>query len=133
MPPASDETRLDDPWRWKLRLFASADLVGSTAFKAAHGDSRWAPTFKEFFSGFPQFINASYANLPGKLADCDERLTPWKFSGDEILFWAELRNYQHAAAHISALKHAVRRFPEVWAKKNVASIASSVPMTSRII
>lgn len=110
---------LDNPWRWKLRLFASADLVGSTAFKAAHGDSRWAATFKEFFSDFPQFAEAAYADLPPKLLGCAERLKPWKFSGDEILFWVELRSFRHAAAHVLALKQAIGKFARVWEAKKI--------------
>lgn len=119
MPPESDATPLDDLWRWKLRLFTSADLVGSTAFKAARGDSCWAATFKEFFSGFPQFVEAAYADLSPKLPECAERLKPWKFSGDEILFWVELRNFSHAAAHVLALKCAIGKFAEAWAAKEV--------------
>lgn len=120
MPPESDAMPLDDPWRWKLRLFASADLVGSTAFKAMHGGVNWAATFKEFFSDFPQSVEAAYASLPEKLVACTERLKPWKFSGDEILFWAELRDFRHAATHILAFKRSINTFPQAWGAKGIS-------------
>jgi hypothetical protein len=110
----------DDPWRWKLRLFVSTDLVGSTAYKAAQQDkSRWAPTFKEFFRGFPAALEAAYDQLTSRLERPSSRLQTWKFSGDEILFWVELRSHQEALGHIDAVKRAVSSFPELWKEKGV--------------
>src|SRR5258707_1843028 len=86
-------------WRWKLRLFASADLVGSTAYKATQRTSAtpdWAALFREFFRDFPTFVKDLYSSLPPKHKECAEQLKPWKFLGDEILFVAELKNCYEA-------------------------------------
>ncbi len=109
-------------WNWKLRLFLSADLVGSTAFKSSKVDRyapEWAPTFKDFFRDFPPAVNAAYQRVPQGCQACEERLTPWKFSGDEILFWVQLNNHCEVATHLWAFKQAVSTFPEQWARKKV--------------
>jgi hypothetical protein len=121
MPSDSGEA-----WRWKLRLFASADLVGSTAFKAQQTNTRspdWVPTFTEFFRDFPAEVQAQYATLPTLPAHCGvvaEQLRPWKFLGDEILFWVELGRHEDAASHLLAFKRAVREFPKKWQTKKLA-------------
>jgi hypothetical protein len=101
-------------WTWKLRLFASADLVGSTAYKQAKSEvtQEWAGTFKEFFRGFPGAVKAAYDRVPSKCPECAEQLSPWKFSGDEILFNTRLTNHTQVVTHISAFKDAVNSFPE---------------------
>jgi hypothetical protein len=115
MPSESD-------WRWKLRLFVSADLVGSTAYKASQSEKSspiWASTFKEFFREFPATIEAQYAKLPDKHVDCNHHFKPWKFLGDEILFSVELRKFQESVSHIWVFKDAISEFPKSWARKNV--------------
>ena len=130
------------PWRWKLRLFASADLVGSTAYKAGQSAAQspeWVSTFTEFFRDFPEAIRSQYDELPA-LKHCPvvvDQLTPWKFLGDEILFAVELTRHQDAASHILAFKNALRVFPEVWRKKSLplrlkgAAWLAGFPITNR--
>lgn len=113
--PSESET----DWSWKLRLFASADLVGSTAFKASQTDSRWAPTFKEFFSDFPTCLAGCYGNLPAEFEVPDDKFIAWKFSGDEILFWVQLKKSTHVASHLLAFKNAVSQFPKQWEEKKI--------------
>jgi hypothetical protein len=45
----------DDPYKWCRRIFASVDVVGSTAFKqrSPENSGKWATTFKLFFDEFP--------------------------------------------------------------------------------
>jgi hypothetical protein len=129
-------------WRWKLRLFASADLVGSTAYKAGQGDKRspeWVSTFTEFFRDFPDAVRTQYDKLP-KSKHCPKvsnQLSPWKFLGDEILFWVELQRHQDAASHILAFKNALREFPDIWRNKNLplrlkgAAWLAGFPVTNR--
>jgi hypothetical protein len=106
--------------RWKLRLFASADLVGSTAYKASQATNKtpdWASTFREFFRDFPLFLDGQYSQLPEKFIVPKERLEPWKFLGDEILFVVELKCCLEALSHIHVLRSAVTNFPSYqWIK-----------------
>lgn len=106
-------------WNWKLRLFTSADLVGSTAYKASKTDSRWAPTFKEFFSEFPSALANAYNELPEKFPTPPSRLQSWKFSGDEILSWVQLNSSTHVPSHLWAFKKAVNEFPGMWKFKEL--------------
>lgn len=83
-------------WDWKLRLFASADIAGSTAFKARRSEAvvpEWAPTFREFLLSFPDAVQTEYSRLPDKSPVTDLTLKPWKFSGDEAIFCVQLRNH----------------------------------------
>jgi len=121
MPPRCVKVRSMPDWSWKLRFFASADLVGSTAYKQSKSGStqEWARTFKEFFRSFPETVAAAYSRVPDKCPKCNERLLPWKFSGDEILFNAQLLNHHEVLSHLAAFKSAVREFPIEWEKKGV--------------
>ncbi|MBC8290294.1 MAG: hypothetical protein H8E37_08250, partial [Planctomycetes bacterium] len=107
-------------WNWELRLFCSADIVGSMAFKATTPETRteWASTFSEFFHFFPQRVAAAYANLPVGFVECSSLLEPWKFSGDEILFSCPVQNHRECVSHARAFKEAVGDFPnENWVRK----------------
>jgi hypothetical protein len=105
----------DENWRWKLRLFASADLVGSTAYKVSQSKNKtpnWASTFREFFHDFPRWLENIYSKLPtSKHGECPkEKLKPWKFLGDECLFEVELKNVVDCAFHVLAFKRALHSF-----------------------
>ena len=115
-----------DPWRWKLRLFASVDLVGATAYKASkspEGSPAWVATFTGFFEEFPGAIQSQYSNLPQHPTHCtttEERLRPWKFLGDEILFTVVLNRYEDATTHVLALKKAIHSYSKGWSEKGLA-------------
>jgi hypothetical protein len=75
-------------------LFLSADLVGSTEYKArsAVADDRpgWLTSYEKFFRELPLVLMGQIA-----LAFDEEQTVPniglWKVAGDEILFSSELR------------------------------------------
>lgn len=111
-------------WAWELRLFCSADLVGSTAFKAKTTPGnrpQWAATFSEFFRFFPEQVDGSYAELPEGCIACEHSLKPWKFSGDEILFSVPISDHRQGISHVCAFKQAVAAFPERsnWKSKGI--------------
>lgn len=100
--------------RWRLRLFLSVDLVGSTALKAR--DEHWLTLFKTFFREFPVNVSAAYRHA--EIAELIERTglpppsppSPWKFAGDEILFEATLENHLELPVHLRAFKNAVQEY-----------------------
>ena len=121
---------MSDDWGWKLRLFISVDLVGSTAFKSrkSSGDRIvdgkavdipiWPQIFTEFFETFPISLKSAYEHLPGSIHKPEALPQPWKFVGDEILFEVALKKYTDTLAHMCAIRDAVKRFPlEKWAAK----------------
>ncbi|NQV29121.1 MAG: hypothetical protein HQ518_32615 [Rhodopirellula sp.] len=110
-------------WAWELRLFCSADIVGSTAFKAQNSPSKrpeWASTFSEFFRFFPQAVDAAYERLPGGFHKPSAAMQAWKFVGDEILFSVAIANHKEGASHVWAFKSAISSFPELqWKPKGI--------------
>lgn len=109
----------NEKWRFKLRLFVSCDLVGSTAFKGLNRDSAWAETFQGFFREFPRHLQEQYADPPGKVPRVRKTLRTWKFSGDEILFCVELKKFTDVLAHLCAFKQALTAYPAAWTEKKI--------------
>lgn len=113
----------DDRWAWKLRLFLSADIVGSTAFKASKAtslrSSEWASTFREFFTEFPKQVSVNYDSLPDNKFPVCNPASPWKFSGDEILFETQLSCHTEVITHLYAFKRAACEYPAEWEKNEI--------------
>lgn len=107
-----------------LRLFLSADVVGSTAYKAENSTGlapAWSETFNSFFNDFPRFLkNEGYAKLPPSCPSDVHPAEPWKFSGDEILFYTKLNHRTEVVSHLAAFKMALREYPDVWRQKDVS-------------
>lgn len=67
---------------------------------------------------FPQALDEAYNDLDG-CHKCDSRLSPWKFSGDEILFTTVLKDHREVATHLEAFRTLLRSYPHEWAKKKI--------------
>ncbi len=112
---------------WSLRLFVSADLVGSTAFK--HGyrepdESSWMETFREFFETFPNTVSGQYERYLDALGESQAKalvghdvLTTWKFNGDEVLLQVRLHRYEESLLHVLAARDAALQCPGRWTRK----------------
>lgn len=112
-----------DRYKFRYRLLASADIIGSTAFKSGEASLRrnWAHVFSGFFDEFPKTLAAKFEAL-------DDRLIPnskppccmelWKLVGDEILLVTESRRHEEAAYHALALKDALNEYSERLSKKH---------------
>ena len=115
---------VDERFRYKLRLFMSVDLIGSTAFKSRPAKDprekvpQWAKVFTEFLNGFPLRLEQAYQHLPASLKT-DERARIWKFVGDEILFQVELKRHEEALAHIVAMKRAALEYDDDLTRKEL--------------
>lgn len=110
--------------KFRYRLFASADIVGSTAFKVsmANEKQRWAHVFSAFFRDFPASLRACFEELPGEIRAGFRKppgcLRVWKFVGDEILFEIELENHVHAVCHAIAFKKALHEYSNELSTKH---------------
>lgn len=99
---------------YRVRLFMSVDLVGSTAFKAKNGDTRepgepypiWLNRTKSFYREFPNQLNAhfhAYASLSDHGKHFSDRSPKvWKTVGDEIIFCVRVVCLEHLACCIRA-------------------------------
>lgn len=92
------------PPGYRLRLFLSVDLAGSTAFKAGPGgetvettsEQGWVKVTRQFYHDFPREIQRVYRKLSNGDAAFEGRHPQrWKTVGDEILFCCRILNLHH--------------------------------------
>ncbi|UDL93669.1 hypothetical protein LGH83_13980 [Lichenihabitans sp. PAMC28606] len=100
--------------RYRIRLFLSVDLVGSTAFKLGRGADRakvsnphpiWVDEIRKFYRGFPATLTAKFRRLAetDKRADIQEKPPLiWKTIGDEIVFCNKIEDIDHLSICINA-------------------------------
>ena len=91
-PTYVDRYASDVKWRWSLRAFFSADLVGSTSLKHAP-DHQWVRVFEGFYADFHTTLRRLWkrqATMPSE--GQKPRLALWKVNGDELLYTLEVRN-----------------------------------------
>ncbi|MCE2564176.1 hypothetical protein [Komagataeibacter sp. FNDCF1] len=87
---------------YRVRLFLSVDLTGSTAFKHKQQNTlKWIKAFQNFYGEFPKLLRNEYSKVcsDGRQLVEDERENGypklWKTVGDEILFCCRLRSAIH--------------------------------------
>ena len=92
----------------QLYLFLSVDIINSTAKKYdTKNPIDWYSVFKDFYVSFPEefkiHLKAEY-EYNGKLEYPGDNLVTWKHAGDEILFYAEIKQENEVPCVISAFK-----------------------------
>lgn len=107
----------ENPPEYRLRLFLSVDLVGSTAFKSQEGNTniKWIKAFQKFYGEFPKLYFRNFAEFCNKIPEITpEELanTPkiWKTIGDEILFVVRVNSVTHLGACVSAFVESLKEF-----------------------
>ena len=103
-----------------MRIFLSADLVGSTEFKTTVGKDRldstphprWVQEIKQFYVQFPSIYSDKYSAQRPALKLLDEELCPqlWKTIGDEIIFCGRVLNLQHFTGCLMAFLQALEEY-----------------------
>ncbi len=103
----------------------SVDLVGSTAFKAKHGERReenepypiWLNRTKSFYRQFPHILATHFDEFSGVIAHSDEfkDRTPkvWKTVGDEIIFCIRVTCLEHLACCVRAFMKALSTYGDL--------------------
>lgn len=84
---------------YRVRLFLSVDLSGSTAFKNSEaGEQReraspkWVTTFETFYRDFPAKFRTNYASTKNPQSGNDGCPSLWKAVGDELIFCGRVNN-----------------------------------------
>lgn len=84
---------------FRVRLFLSVDLSGSTAFKNSEdGEMReraspkWVTTFETFYRDYPAKFRTNYANTKTPRRGNDNCPSLWKAVGDELVFCGRVTN-----------------------------------------
>lgn len=93
---------------FSLKLFLSADLMGSTALKSEAGGTEanplWLGTFLSFYEEFPIIFKGEQQKL-----DCPT-IEFWKGIGDELLWVTTLRRGGDALSTLRAFKAALETY-----------------------
>ncbi|MBO9436301.1 hypothetical protein J7394_18925 [Ruegeria sp. R13_0] len=102
---------------YRIRLFLSVDLTGSTAFKSKHDTQLWRAAFREFYGRFPKSYEDSFQKKCthiGGMSPQEKSATPkvWKTIGDEILFVNRVYSVTHLGAYVAAFSETLHTFGE---------------------
>lgn len=84
---------------YRVRLFLSVDLSGSTAFKNSQDGEqreraipRWVTVFETFYRDFPAKFRSQYQETQTSRSGSDECPALWKAVGDELVFCGRVNN-----------------------------------------
>jgi len=107
---------------YRLRLFLSVDLAGSTAFKTGRGrepsggssQPLWVKVTRDFYREFPKLVQESFdRRMNGKAANTSPPIKHpqvWKTVGDEILFCCRVQSLEHLVLCIESFLDALENF-----------------------
>lgn len=113
---------------WKLRLFLSVDLIGSSSYKANKNenekdDYEWCVAFEDFYHDFPRELKNQYDNSPEYLKNIESNEPQiWKILGDEILLYTDITDYKQVPVHLIALKNTLIKYNNKLYQKKVPII-----------
>jgi len=111
----------------RLRIFLSADLIGSTALKhdallplrvsedEAEGAPRWLASISDFYFNFAEHFRIAWNATAAEMTATDERAggeapEQWKAIGDELIYTKEIENRQQLVTTIRAWVSAIREY-----------------------
>ncbi|WIY27259.1 hypothetical protein [Parasedimentitalea psychrophila] len=110
-------TELHAP-NYRVRLFLSVDLTGSTAFKSKNTSFEWLKAFQHFYGEFPRLYSSEFDEVCSSIEGIggNERSAPpkiWKTIGDEILFVNRVLSITHLGAYVTAFSKSLHKFGEL--------------------
>lgn len=107
---------------YRVRLFLSVDLTGSTAYKhnSKSNNSEWTKVFNDFYKDFPELLKQNYYSVCEEFINGQGELVPsekedgapkiWKTIGDEILFLTNISSLCHLSSCIKAFIKTLKEF-----------------------
>lgn len=110
------------------RLFVSADIAGSTAYKQQKRVSEavaWPSVFIKFFQGLPELfreeLDTANAQAATMRSTHQRGADPvlWKAIGDELVFWQEVSTELQVTCSVVAWTRAMRRCRDGLAKQGL--------------
>ena len=109
--------------KYRVRLFLSVDLVGSTQLKnKSKSNKEWVKIFQNFYEKFPDTLKKQYENIPSNQNCGNIRLTNeekenhpklWKTIGDEILFCCSLKSLVHLSVCMTAFINSLIEYGDI--------------------
>ena len=106
---------------YRVRLFLSVDLSGSTAFKnSINGENRnnggtplWVTVFEQFYSDFPARYKANYQRRRNDTIGDDTCPVVWKAVGDELVFCGRVSNKMSISIALSTFIETMHEYRKV--------------------
>lgn len=103
---------------YRVRLFLSVDLSGSTAFKNSEtgekrngGESpRWVGVFQDFYKDFPSLFSTIYHTRRSDMAGTDMCPVVWKAVGDELILCGRVSNKLSIANALTSFIQALHSY-----------------------
>lgn len=110
---------------YRVRIFLSVDLSGSTAFKnSGYGEERvegetprWVLEFQNFYSHFPSAFKAEYQKQRTVASGSDPCPDVWKALGDELVFCGRVSNARSVATILHSFIETIHKFRKILFEK----------------
>lgn len=116
---------------YRIRLFLSVDLVGSTAYKAGDGGDMdeavqspfpiWVDRIGHFYREFPKQLSREFERRAevDHPASRDHIPNVWKTIGDEIIFCVRLQSTEHLALCVDAFLRTLQQYGDDLERSDV--------------
>ena len=112
---------------YRVRLFLSVDLSGSTAFKnSKDGEARkagatpnWVTVFQKFYSDFPGLFATEFQRQRNDSVGADTCPELWKAVGDELVFCGRVTNKKSCAVALDAFVKTLHKYRKRLSEQEV--------------
>lgn len=111
---------------YRVRLYLSVDLSGSTAFKNSEaGELReraspnWVTTFETFYRDFPAKFRTNYASIKNPQSGDDGCPQLWKAVGDELIFCGRVNNRKSIITALMAFIHTLHDYRKLLSEEKI--------------
>ena len=102
---------------YRVRVFLSVDLVGSTAYKANLKSTVWIRTFRTFYTQFLSTFRSTYIEFCEEHEECaafKERIPKlWKTIGDEAVFVNKVDSLFQLFAYVHSFDRALELYKKL--------------------
>lgn len=99
---------------FRVRVFLSVDLSGSTEYKSKSKDASWIRTFRKFYSQFLQYFRRNYTAFCEGYPECntyrDQYPKLWKTIGDEAIFVNRVGSLFQLFAYVHAFDLSLKEY-----------------------
>ena len=111
---------------YRVRLFLSVDLSGSTQFKnSTDGETReqaspkWVTTFEDFYRDFPAKFRSKYASHKTAQVGNDDCPELWKAVGDELVFCGRVTNRKTVLVAVMSFVDTLQDYRKTFVSKSL--------------
>ena len=107
----------------ELYLFLSVDIIDSTKkkYSGIPYSQNWTQFFYSFFKEFPDMFNGCLIDVTKNTEDNDLKknilINPWKYAGDEILFYIKIEQKRQIPCIVKAFRNALKAWEKEQLKK----------------